>query len=338
MGRCNLLLSRTGEAAANVLVVGSSRTGVALDPMVMEQLLAAELGFAVRVDRLAMGHSPLRAMNGLLANYLEARDAPRIVVLEIMFITRRGLDQLARRGLAVAPEDYIYQRDVNLLEFRQILGQAAVAMPFTMHESVFNLWRQRLKGVILRAGALIYQSLRDPTLEWDVASCDREAWTRETVWPSDFAFSYGDFDPGRRGLATLIETMQADVARLAASRELHDWQSEVPEGRVYPYDFDANYRRGEVRILESMIRQVLGHGSEVVLLPLPLYGYEIDRTELAHFVRRFGARVHLFDLYGAVDADFGPLWYDDAHVERTPVGRLTTALMAENLLRHEAYR
>lgn len=335
MARCNLLLSRAGEPAADVLVVGSSRSGVALDPAVMARLLTAELGAAVRVDRLAIGHSPLRAMNAMMRNYFEGRGSPRIVVLEIMFTTERGIDRLAGRGLALAPEDYLYRRDVNLLDFGQLLGQEAVAMPFTMPESVFNLWRTRLQGVVLRTGALIYQGLRDPMLEWDVAGCDREAWTREPVWPPDFAFSYGDFEP-HGSPAELVEVLQAEVAELAATRELQDWQTRVPDGLVYPYDLHAAYRRGEVDVMESMVRFALAHGSQVVLLPLPLYGYENDHAELAGFVSRFGQGIHLFDLYGAVEVDFDPLWYDDAHVERASVGRLTTALMAQRLLQSEA--
>lgn len=335
MARCNLLLSRASEPAADVLLVGSSRSGVALDPVVMERLLTAEFQGTVRVDRLSFGHNPLRAMSGLMESYLEARGSPGIVVLEIMFMTERSIDRLAGRGLALAPEDYLYRRDVNLLDFEQLLTQPAVAMSFTTGESVFNLWSQRLRGVVLRVGALIYQTLRDPMLEWNLSGCTHEAWTRESVWPPDFAFSYGEFEPDIE-LAGLVEALEAEVARQAETQELQDWQSNIPEGSVYPYDFEAAWRRGEIAILESMIRDALGHDSEVVLLPLPLYGYRIDRTELLEFTSRFGDKVHLFDLYGAVRADFDPLWYDDAHVELSPVGRLTTALMVQRLLQSEA--
>ena len=245
------------------------------------------------------------------------------------------IDRLAERGLALAPENYLYRRDVNLLDFEQLLAQPAVAMPFTTGEGVFNLWSQRLRGVVLRTGALIYQAARDPMQEWNLSDCTREAWTREAVWPSDFAFSYGEFEPDIE-LAGLVEALEAEVARQAEVRELRDWQSNIPEGTVYPYDFEAAWRRGEVDILESMIRHALAHDSEVVLLALPLYAYELDRAELHDFVSRFGDKVQLFDLHGAVEADFAPLWYDDAHVERSPVGRLTTAVMAQRLLQSDA--
>lgn len=110
----------------------------------------------------------------------------------------------------------------------------------------------------------------------------------------------------------------------------------MPEDRVYPYDFRAAYRQGEVGILESMIERTLDRDAEIVVLPLPLYGYDLDRAELLDFVSRFSGRVHLFDLYGEVGANFDTLWYDDAHVERSPVGQLTTALMARRLLKSQA--
>ena len=191
MARCNLLLSLASEPAADVLLIGSSRTGVALDPVAIERILTRELRRRVRVDRLSFGHNPLRSMRGLLENYLEARGSPRIVALEIMFMTERSVDRLAQRNLAITPEDYIYRRDVNLLRFEQLLGQQSVAMPFTKSESDLNLWSQRLKGVVLRSGALIYQSLRDPNQELELSACTREDWRREAEWTSDFEFSYG---------------------------------------------------------------------------------------------------------------------------------------------------
>ena len=335
LARCNLFLTRASEPAAEVLVIGSSRSGVALDPVAMQRILTAELARPVRVDRLSMGHNPMRAMSGLLENYLEARGTPRIVVLEIMFMTERSIDRLARRGLALSPEAYIYRRDINLLDFEQLLTQPSVAMPFTTGESVLNLWSHRLRGAFLRVGALVYQALRDPERTWTLSACGREDWKHEPGWPSDFALSYGEFDPPV-GLDGLIEALETDVAREARLRDLRHWQSNSPRGIPYPYEFDSGYRRGEISLLDSMIKGVLERGAEIVLLPLPLYGYELDRAELQGFSSRYGQMVRLFDLYGEVRIEFDPLWYDDAHVEFSPVGRLTTALMARRLLQSYA--
>jgi len=124
--------------------------------------------------------------------------------------------------------------------------------------------------------------------------------------------------------------------REARLREPASWQANAPAGIAYPYDPDAAYRRGEVALLHSMIESVLEAGAEVELLPLPLHGYDLDHAELRRLIAGYGGKVRLFDLYGAVGVDFGPLWYDDGHVAISPVGRLTTALMARRLLRSAA--
>jgi len=339
MARCNLLLSRVSEPAADVLVIGSSRTGVTLDPVALEEALSGELRRRASVDRLVLGRNPLRTMGGLLENYLETRGSPSIAVLEVMFMTERSVkrlaDYLAQLGVQLAPEDYIYLRDVNLLRFEQLLGQSSVAMPFTRSEGVFNLWSQRLKGVVLRSGALIYQAVRHPNQDWALSACTRRDWRWEAGWPPDFAFSYGEFEPAT-DVASQIEASETDVARIAEARSLSDWQLAFPDGLDYPYDFEANYRQGEVSILSAMIERLIDQGVEVVLLPLPLYGYELDHAELLEFASRFPGKTSLFDLYGAINVNFDSLWYDDGHIERSPVGQLTTALMAQRLLESPA--
>ena len=165
-------------------------------------------------------------------------------------------------------------------------------------------------------------------------ACTREDWRREAGWPADFAFSYGEFEPDT-DLASLIEALETEVARKSAARPLKDWQYDLPDA-VYPYDFEADHRRGEVSVLVWMIERLLDQDTEVILVPLSLYGYELDRAELLDFASRFSRNIYLFDLYGDISSKFDPLWYDDAHVERSPVGELTTALMARRLLRSRA--
>ena len=334
--RCTLALSRSSENAADVLVIGSSRTGVALDPVAMQRILGTEIGRPIRVDRLAIDWGTARAMNGLLNTYLETRGSPRIVVIELMVVIRRTIDSLIAGGLAHDPEHYLYRRDVSLLRFDQILAQQFVAMPFTTEEGVLDLWSQRLRGVVLRSGALLYEALHRPTRKWSLSACAAEDWRRGGMRaPPEFAYSYGDFEPDLP-LPDLVTALEANVAREAEARELAPWQSSLPAGLHYPYDLDAPYRRSDAGILAAMIRRALDHDAEVILLPLPLYGHAIERADLQEFISRFDAHVELFDLYEAVRVDFGPLWYDDAHVERSTVGPLATALMARRLLRSQS--
>jgi hypothetical protein len=332
LSRCNLLLSRSGLPPADVLLIGSSRSGVALDPVAMEEMLAYALADAPpKVERIALGQSPLRASHALLENYLQTRGAPRVLVLEIMFTTQRSMDRLSKRSLSLPPERYVFQRDLNLMSFRQILSLPAVAMPFTEAEGSIKRWQFRLRGATLRAGALVYEFLRRPTESWRQSGCDRDAWTREPQWPANFAFSHGDFHPDAPP-GEVIEALEAVMADMASHRQLKAWQAGVPRGQRYPYDPEATYREGELALLRSMVEAASRHGVPVVLLPLPLDGYTADGGELGSLTAMLPGRAHVFDIYGRVRADLDKFWYDDGHVEVYPAGALTTAILAQHLL------
>lgn len=332
LSRCNLSLSRSGLPPADVLLIGSSRSGVALDPVAMEEMLAYAIADAPpKVERIALGHSPLRASHALLENYLQTRGAPRVLVLEIMFMTQRSMDRLSKRSLSLPPERYVFRRDLNLMSFGQIMSLPAVAMPFTEAEGSIKRWQFRLRGAVLRAGALAYEFLRRPTESWRHSGCDRGAWTREPEWPTDFAFSHGDFHPDAPP-SEVIEALEAVMGDMGSHRELKTWQAGVPQGQRYPYDSGAPYREGELALLRSMIETASRHGVPVVLLPLPLYGYTADADDLGLLADMLPGRTHVFDIYGHVRADLDKFWYDDGHIEVYPAGALTTAILAQHLL------
>lgn len=332
LSRCNLLLSRSASRPADVLIVGSSRSGTALDPLAMQEMLTRALaGASPSVERIALGSNPERPGLALLENYLRSRGAPRVIALELMFETERTVDHLAQRGLALPPEQYIFRRDINLLTFKQILNMPSVAMPFSEGEGLLNLWRFRMRGIVLRAGALIYEFLRHPTDTWELSACDSDAWTREPEWPADFSFSLGRAKPDAPP-AEVIEAMEADIAEHAPSRKLKPWQSGLPAGRRYPYDFGARYREGEVALLRSMLELADSHDVPVVLLPLPLYAYTASAEDLSELGKTIPTQAEVFDLYGQVRGDLDKFWYDDAHIERRPAGLLTTAILAQHLL------
>jgi hypothetical protein len=217
------------------------------------------------------------------------------------------------------------------MTFRQILGMPAIAMPFSEPEGPINLLRFRLRGLVLRAGALVYEILRHPTVAWGLSDCDRAAWTREPEWPRDFAFAFGDFEP-QGTPSEVISHLQEAMAEVAPKRSLKAWQSKVVLGQRYPYDLDREYRRGEVATLDAMLHLVLRNGATVVLLPLPLYGYVIGRDDMQALSERLPMPSHVFDLYRSIDGELQKFWYDDGHLDPHPAGALATAVMTQHLL------
>ena len=104
------------------------------------------------------------------------------------------------------------------------------------------------------------------------------------------------------------------------------------EMRRYPYDLDEPYRQGEADLLRSMVKMASARGTKVILVPLALYGYNVDIAELLVNVAAFPGDPTVLDLYAQLPADVSKFWHDDAHVEPVPAGALMTAVLAQYLL------
>ena len=331
LSRCNLMLARVDAPAADVLIVGSSRSGVALDPLTLQDILQGEIAGNPTVERMAMGNITLRSSHALLDTYLVRRGAPEIVLLEASFMTPRTVTRLAPAAKGQASEHYLFGRDVNLMTFGQLLTQPAVAMPYTETENLATVWRLRLRGTILRAGALVYQFAKAPFEDWSFSRCGYDEITREATWPKDFSFTYGDFKP-EAGLPELIAALRTELATLSTDRTLKEWQVNLPTDQDYPYDIDQTYREGEMAYLTGMARMAAQRGAQVIVLPMPLYGYTIDPDDMVALENALPDSARIFDLYAQIGMEFNDFWYDDAHLEKHPTALLTTALMAEHVV------
>jgi hypothetical protein len=235
LSRCNLALSRSSGAPADVLVVGSSRLGTAVDPVALEAMLGAEPGSGgPTAERLALGRSPLRANVALVENYLTNRGDPAVIVLELSFLTGRTVDRLATVDPGLPADAFLFRRDLNLMGYRQIMTMPAVAMPFTERETAGNRLRYAMRGAVSRSGALTYQFARRPLTGFSLEGCDRQAWTREPNWPGDFAFAWDESDRTGRPMER-IEALRAEAARGAAGRP-QGWQVGTAIDRSAPYD------------------------------------------------------------------------------------------------------
>ncbi|MFD1196057.1 hypothetical protein ACFQ3C_15405 [Seohaeicola saemankumensis] len=330
LSRCNLALARADKPPANVLLIGSSRSGVAFDPVAIQGRLQTDLRSDLTVDRIAMGNITLRVSDALLETYLQRRGAPDVVVLEPTFITPRTVARLAPAANGTPSEHYLLTRDLNLMSFGQLLTQPSVAMPYTEPEALSALWQFRLRGAVSRAGALAYQFAKAPFDSWSIEDCERADFAREASWPADFSFAYDDYRI-EGPLPDFIFGLRAELEEGAATRDLQDWQTSQPVGRSYPYDFQAGYRQGEMRYFLDMVERALAVGAHVLVVPMPLYGYRIDPAALEYLVKLLPDGVEVLEIYDQIGTDFSTYWYDDAHIEKFPTGVLTTALLSARL-------
>lgn len=331
LSQCNLALTRSSEPPADVLIVGSSRTGVAVDPVAMQAMLGAAGIDEPTVERVALGRNPLRANVAMLDNYLSNRGTPKLIVFEVSFLTDRSVQRIDALRSGVSADAFLYRRDVNLLDYGQIATSPAVARPFTESESAFTRARFGLQGLVTRSGALAYQLAREPLTSFASDGCDREDWTREPEWPADFGFSWDD--AAEVGAPTdRIATLRAQIAADEPDRELRPWQADALTDQRYSYDVDQSYRAGEMRLLAQAVELAADRDAPMVLLPLTIYGATPDTQDLSKLDERFAGDAVVFDLYDALGVDLSTYWYDDAHLEIGVATELTTAVMAQYII------
>lgn len=325
--RCNYAIADSDEPAADVLVMGSSRTGFAFDPVAMTGMFQAA-NRDIDVDRIVFAGSPLRVNAAVLDNYLNNRGNPDVVVFEVNFLTQRTVDRIEVQALDV-PEDFLYRRDVNLMNYRQILTTNAVARPFSApSESIVNKTRLTVEGMALRSGALAYELFTKPT-GFDAADiCDKEALTRDDRWRDGFAFALDEIaNPVTP--AEHIDQIRQEIR--TADKPLAEWQQDVETGIIADFDVDADYRQGEVALLEQAVERAAENQIPVVLVPLALYGTVLDPNDIRLLEDQFAGKATVFDAYAETEVDLSAYWLDDAHLEIGPATTLTTAILAQHL-------
>lgn len=327
--KCSILLAKTSRKAAEVLVIGSSRIGVAIDPIAMQDLLRVDSPDLIpSVERIAIPINPLRPATALLETYIKNRGAPEVVIFEPAFLSQRSVKNLEENHGKKDAEQYIFTRDMGILNYRQILNLPSVAMPYSRKESIFIRLHLVIRGILIRSGMLLYEFFHRPFREWDLASCGDYEWRKGGMaWPDDFQFSYSHSRHSRAS-GEVVESMKNSMKQKALSRLLKNWQKKGSEvDNYYAFDFESNYRAGEVKIFEDAVKLAKENEINLIIQPLPLFGTTIHEKDKS-YLRGLGDHVFFYDLYAEAGSILDTFWYNPSHILPESAGIYTTALMA----------
>ena len=333
--KCSFLLSISSTKPADVLVVGSSRMAVAIDPVAMQDMLKADASDrSPGVERIAIPINPLRPTVALLERYIENRGAPKVVIYEPSFLSQRSVRNLEDNHGKKDAERYIFTRDMSFLSYGQILKLPGVAMPFSMNENIFVQIQLIIRGFLIRSGMLVYEFFHRPFRSWKLASCNAEHWRKGgMVWPDDFEFSYAH----SRHATTSDEALKSLASSLveeSKSRSLASWQAAIENNNYYSYDFESGYREGEIKFFKKVIELAKEYDIHLVILPLTLYGKPVQDKDKA-YLASLGENIYLYDLYAESGNILDRFWYNPAHILPDPAGIYTTALLANYITSNE---
>ena len=120
--RCVAWQAEMRAQAAEVVFVGTSRTGAGIDPEYIASALSQSLETQIEVDRLITWRSDLVHLNLMLREYLTERGAPQIVIIELTYLPvyERGRQDL--NALTLEPRSYHFAEPKHLKALMSELG------------------------------------------------------------------------------------------------------------------------------------------------------------------------------------------------------------------------
>ncbi len=246
-------------AAADILLVGNSQTGAAIDAAYLEQLVEHD----VSIEKLALVQANIVALRMLVDDYVENRGAPKLVVLQPMVVRAEHWQQAP--GRPVHPRvNLAYQEWDDLVAVQQAaqLSPTGSAIPATFakeYRSVPAMWIDRQVERII--AFLSWPRMRDTR-----AACYSSVkYKLSGAWPYDQLPLEAD-----REVYSLDEAAQAR------------WAADIAQRK--PADVLAPSRTFEMDQFRKLIDSLEDAGTKVIMVGYPsLHMAEQDEAEFADY-------------------------------------------------------
>jgi hypothetical protein len=255
---CQMSLIRSGEQPSDVVFLGSSRTGAAIDVERFEQTFGGDLQTAEKVV-FTLGSELDR--NLAYRTYVEHRGVPRVLAVELSFerYTDRVIDQGSLYRTTSRSETLFEAR-----AYRQMLaslrsrGDAPLADTYMR-----SAWSTPGGFFFRRLGIGFDFAMRDPSLALDPS--DTCAWPND---PREGSWIVGNSEP-----------YDEAKAKIPQQEKLDRWTRN--SGRMRPLDLDDPYTEQEMVLLNDLVEQAHADGVESVFVYyLPSYAERADSIDL----------------------------------------------------------
>ena len=267
---CSHEVANEDRPPADILIVGNSQTGAAIDPLYVEELIDPARG--VRVEKLAIVQANIAGMRMMVQEYLEKRGAPKLIVYQPMVVVADAWQTPA--GHPIHPRANLAYQDWDKLVKLQ---KDAVSSPT---DSWLPHWAERGYRTIPamwidRQVERMIATLSIPRLSGTKASCRSEyKYKLAIIWP------YGQMEP----IPGDPRYEPVDDASLS------DWENNVSSRK--PTDIFNPSRMFEIDQNRKLIAEMKAAGSEVMLVGYPSKGRkDQDVSDFADYGKVFGSEV-----------------------------------------------
>ena len=308
---CNYRLARSGDAPADILFIGNSRSGAAIDPKFVSDRLSEQVGRAVRAERIALTRPYLPQFQLISREYAEHRGYPDIVVLQLLYNRNpKKQDRVDRpihelRNIAYGDLQDLYDIQADARPNRSWLSAR-----------LDKGWRPMPAVALDKFSTNIYAALRYPAraIRDGIPDCDsREGKRQSAKW------LYDDLD---------IAASQPPKA--PSEDEARKWRKRT--SRYLGTDAQATFRGFENDQIDRLIAMWRGGGSRVRLVIYPHVYETLSASERAAIATRF-PEAELVDGVNALAAGMAapyPAYYRDPnHVNSDGALVISTFVAAE---------
>lgn len=279
---CTFGLAESSSPAANILFMGNSRSGAAIDAGYIEDQINTKSQVYRTVERLALTDNDYPAMRILTERYLKSRGAPDTVILQIIHETSKpqkknvGKPVLTRRALSYGNMDQLLRIQLN----------AKYNSNSTLSSEYIAQGYRSMPAALVGAFATgIYASIRSIHKfllfqNFGCADSEQMLHKQSEMWMHNDILSNS-----KEVLKTTEAELEAAIAK---------------EGELLPLQIDSPMRYFENDQLSKLISTWKAVGSTVYITHIPaLDETMLTKTEIESLERQF-SNVH----YLAIGSDF----------------------------------
>lgn len=304
---CQTALAKADEAPADIVLLGSSRTGAAIDPIAIENGFGGTLETA---DKIVLTLGSEFDRNLLYRMYAEHRGPPRVLAIESSF--ERRPDRIAEQGTVLGPTG----RTMTLFG-SNLFGDLMGSLRAEGKVSLTDVYvRSELPSVpsytFDRLGIGVDQALRNPAVA--VSPIDECSWS--------------DAPRPGRWVDGAAETYVEQAAKKPGKKKQARWIERLADSRAF--DLSDPWTEQEMALLTDLVATAYDDGVETVILYyLPSFQEDPGVIDLDAIQARIPGLV-IFDGRTTLDDSARPKlqfqYHDRNHVNRFAAHEISVAI------------
>ncbi len=267
---CSKELARAKLPPADILFVGNSRTGAAIDPVYVEKLISSDRQFDV--ERMAVFHANIVTVRMLVGDYLQHRGTPKLIVLQPMVTYADHWQQASGRPIQTMVNTAFQPWD----ELTEVQDSAVSApLPIGMPQWSPAGYRSKPAMFVERVGQQVTAGLRYLHNSQIVEYCRSQGLQIQIApWPYGKLPASGD---------QLLVPSNPDKMPEKWAAEFRHWDKPAP---------DHPSREFEINQHLQLFEEIEKAGGDVLLVNPPTnLGRQFDENDRQAFERALGRPV-----------------------------------------------